>query len=145
MKVLVVDDIGYSRRSVAMILQRRGHQVLEAKSGNEALAELKSDQSIDLVITDLIMGDIDGVDLYIKAKRLERMNDDGSVDVPPFILLTSAQPGRPGTNRTMTNRLTMANQIGVPEDPLQTCRSTGAAGDPGQSPNRHPETHNRRA
>ena len=99
MKILIVDGIGYSLRSLQMVLVRADHQVIEAKSGQAALDALKSDHAIEAVITDLLMPDLDGVDLFIQAKRLERFNDQGQVELPEFILLTSAQAGRPGTNR----------------------------------------------
>ena len=112
MKIMIVDDIGYSLRSLQMVLVRADHKVIEAKSGQAALDALKNDHAIEAVITDLLMPDMDGVDLFIKAKRLERFNDQGQLELPEFILLTSAQAGRPGTNRETGIRLRLAKEIG---------------------------------
>jgi CheY-like chemotaxis protein len=112
MKVLIVDDIAYSRHSLARVLQRERHTVVAAESGTEALSMLNTDHAIDAVVTDLMMGDMDGVDFFLKAKQLERINDDGTVPAPPFILLTALQPGRPGTNSSTAYRLEIAEQVG---------------------------------
>lgn len=115
MNILVVDDIGYSRRSLQMVLARAGHKVVEADGSAAALAALTTDHTIKTVITDLLMPGMDGVELFAKAKRLERFNDDGRVDMPEFILLTSAQEGRQGTNRGTEARLRLAREIGFKE------------------------------
>lgn len=112
MKILVVDDIGYSRHSLARILEHQNHTVVIAASGAEALYALDSDHKIDVVITDLLMADMDGVDLFLKAKALERIGDDGSVEMQPFILLTSAQPGRPSATTKAVNRIDLAESLG---------------------------------
>jgi len=112
MNILIVDDVGYSRRSLEMVLERAGHQVIQAKSGNEAVAALKANHGIEAVVTDLMMPDMDGVELYLMASRLERFNDQGRVELPGFILLTSAQEGRSGTTGKIESRLSMAQEIG---------------------------------
>jgi CheY-like chemotaxis protein len=139
MNILIVDDVGYSRRSLEMVLERAGHQAVQAKSGNEAIAALKANHDIEAVITDLLMPDMDGVDLFLQANKLERFNDQGKVDLPGFILLTSAQEGRSGTTGKIKSRLSMAQDIGfavvlhkplVPEaiyDVLDQIESEGSA------------------
>ena len=58
-KVLLVDDMGGIRRSVAHLLRQVGCEVVEAENGRQALDQLKSGQ-FDLVITDILMPEVDG-------------------------------------------------------------------------------------
>jgi CheY-like chemotaxis protein len=65
--VLVVDDEALVRNMVTTILQRKGYAVLAAVDGLDALALSRSyPGNIDLVITDLDMPRLDGVELLKK-------------------------------------------------------------------------------
>ncbi|MFN2376227.1 MAG: sigma-54-dependent transcriptional regulator [Candidatus Binatia bacterium] len=57
--ILVVDDEERFRLLLEAALTQRGHRVLTASSGKEAIARL--DDNVDLVLTDLRMPDIDGI------------------------------------------------------------------------------------
>jgi len=61
-QILVVDDEPKMRRVLEIMLQKMGHQVLGAGNGIEALA-LFGAHSVDLVITDLRMPEMDGIEL----------------------------------------------------------------------------------
>ncbi len=67
--ILIVDDEKGLRRSTAIAFQLSGHQVEEAATGNEALQLVQKD-IFDLIITDLVMEDIDGLELIKKIKLL---------------------------------------------------------------------------
>ncbi len=67
--VLVVDDEGAIRYSVSKTLQRVGYRVSEAASGEEAI-DLISDNDFDVVLTDIRMPGIDGVELLRRIKEL---------------------------------------------------------------------------
>jgi len=58
-RILVVDDERIALESLTYILEKEGYTVVTAGSGAEAIVKLKG-SAIDLVITDLIMGDVDG-------------------------------------------------------------------------------------
>jgi len=60
--ILVVDDADYIRRLVAIILKMEGYTVLEAGNGKEALDTLEKTR-IDMIITDLNMPVMDGIEL----------------------------------------------------------------------------------
>jgi len=60
-KVLVVDDEAQMRRVLRASLIVHGYDVVEASSGEEALATVK-DERCDLVLLDLNLPGIDGVD-----------------------------------------------------------------------------------
>jgi DNA-binding response OmpR family regulator len=68
-RILVVDDDELVRTGLATDLAREGYLVETAAGGEEALAAL-SRQAVDLVICDLVLGDLDGIDVlrHIKAK-----------------------------------------------------------------------------
>jgi DNA-binding response OmpR family regulator len=66
--VLVVDDEGANRYSVCKTLQKVGYYVSEAADGHDAL-DLLSKQQFDVVLTDIKMPGIDGVDLLRKIKE----------------------------------------------------------------------------
>jgi len=66
--VLVVDDEGANRYSVSKTLQRVGYMVSESASGEEALDNLGS-QEFDVVLTDIRMPGIDGVELLRRIKE----------------------------------------------------------------------------
>jgi CheY-like chemotaxis protein len=65
--VLVVDDDRVVRRITARMLRTEGYQVLEAESGVEALRTLESDPGIRLVVTDIVMPEMDGLALADRA------------------------------------------------------------------------------
>jgi len=61
--VLVVDDERNIRRVLRAMLRRFGYEVTTACDGNEALAIVENDGPFDVVITDLKMPGMDGMDL----------------------------------------------------------------------------------
>jgi eukaryotic-like serine/threonine-protein kinase len=60
--ILVVDDEEGMRRFLSKVLEKLGYQVETASDGEAAIQQLKR-RRFDLVITDLKMPDLDGVDL----------------------------------------------------------------------------------
>lgn len=77
-RILVIDDEEIIHDSLKRILGRQGHQVDGAFGAPEAL-ELLSSQTYDLVITDLMMPEINGIEL------MERMRAEGR-DVPVLMI-----------------------------------------------------------
>jgi len=66
--ILVVDDEGAIRYSISKTLQRVGYQVHTAASGEEAL-EMMRHQGYDVVLTDIRMPGLSGVDLLARIKE----------------------------------------------------------------------------
>lgn len=62
MRVLVVDDVAYSRRAVRSIFLSAGYAVLTAEDGQQAL-EIVRTELPDLVVTDILMPRLDGFQL----------------------------------------------------------------------------------
>ena len=66
-RILIVDDEEHVRNLFSRILQKEGYKVQCASSGDEAIDKLAND-AFDLVVTDLKMNGIDGLDLVHKVK-----------------------------------------------------------------------------
>jgi DNA-binding NtrC family response regulator len=66
-RLLVVDDEPSARSTLALLLRKRGHQVLEADGAVTAARSL-AEEVFDLVVTDLRMPDGDGLDVLRTAK-----------------------------------------------------------------------------
>ena len=67
--ILVVDDSTTMRQMVAFTLTSAGHEVVEAPDGNKALA-LAKERKFDLVITDVNMPGMNGIDLVQGLRAL---------------------------------------------------------------------------
>jgi two-component system response regulator HydG len=67
-RVLVVDDDESHAEAVAESLERVGYECVVATSGREGL-RLIEEQTFDIVITDLIMEEVGGLEVLAKAKR----------------------------------------------------------------------------
>lgn len=78
--ILFADDSPTIRKFVTFALQARGFNVISVSDGMEALERLPM-HSVDLIITDLNMPNIDGFELI----NTVRANDDYS-DIPIIIL-----------------------------------------------------------
>lgn len=65
--ILLVEDEELLRAGVQEVLEIQGYKVITAPDGEQALACLGA-QTIDLVITDLVMPKMDGVD-FVKQLR----------------------------------------------------------------------------
>jgi two-component system OmpR family response regulator len=60
--ILVTDDDAHIREVVRYALERAGHKVIEAADGTAALKEFEK-QPIDLVVLDIVMPGVDGLDV----------------------------------------------------------------------------------
>lgn len=68
-KILIVDDEMIVRNFLAETLRRKGFEIFSAENGTKALALLK-ENVFDLVITDMNMPDLTGIDVLKKTKEL---------------------------------------------------------------------------
>lgn len=112
MKILVVDDVGYSCHFHTRLIEKFGYSACSATSGFEALQILKTDNDINIVVTDLMMRGMDGIDLYQEAQKLERFTDEGQVDPPQFILMTALRLEKNSQDKDV-HRLKLATEIGI--------------------------------
>jgi len=70
-RVLLVDDDDAIREMLELVLQRRGLLVVQARNGSEAL-RLYRDQEFDLVVTDLIMPEKEGIETILEIRAIKR-------------------------------------------------------------------------
>ena len=69
-RILVADDQEMMRDSLAATLAREGHEIVAAGDGAAAVARLNSTTRFDLLITDLKMPKMTGIELLQEAKKL---------------------------------------------------------------------------
>jgi DNA-binding NtrC family response regulator len=69
-RILVVDDDDYSRESIAEILRRKSYDVECAENGKKAIEQF-SRGGYDLVISDMKMPGMTGIDLLEKIKQID--------------------------------------------------------------------------
>ncbi|MGB7247618.1 MAG: response regulator, partial [Phormidesmis sp.] len=81
-QVLVVDDNPDLRAYVSSVLQREGYQVIVAEQGAAGLA-MATKHSPDLIITDLMMPGVNGLEM------IERIRRDINLQGIPIVLLTA--------------------------------------------------------
>jgi CheY-like chemotaxis protein len=67
-RVLVIDDEELARYTMREILESAGYEVVEAANGNQGLAHLRINK-FDLVVTDIIMPEKDGIETIIELKN----------------------------------------------------------------------------
>lgn len=84
-KILIVDDSESIREIVSFSLENEGCTVLKANDGQDALKFLTGD-SVDLIITDLHMPVMDGIELIKKVRQNETYKY-----VPILFLTTESQ------------------------------------------------------
>jgi len=87
--LLVVDDDPANRDMLARRLQRRGHTVAAAESGEAALAMLKA-RRFDLVLLDVMMPGISGLEVLEALRR-----DTAMADLP--VIMATARDGSEDT------------------------------------------------
>jgi putative nucleotidyltransferase with HDIG domain len=68
-RILVVDDEEAIREIVASMLSTAGYSSQQASSGVEALAVLTSGEEFELMLSDLMMADLDGIGLLERTKE----------------------------------------------------------------------------
>jgi CheY-like chemotaxis protein len=97
-RVLVVDDESQMRGVLRQALERHGHTVEEAADGRQALQHLAQHQP-DLVITDLVMPEMEGIELIQAIRR--------KCPAIPVIAISGGGHVEPG------NYLSIASHIGA--------------------------------
>jgi len=73
-RVLIVDDHDAMREGLELLMRRRGHSTLSAAGGREGLTLLE-EQGADLVVTDLKMAKVNGMDVLREAKKIAPATD----------------------------------------------------------------------
>ncbi len=84
MKILVVDDSSTMRRIIVNTLNKLGYKdVVEAEHGLDALAKLKENPDVGLILTDWNMPEMDGLTFVQTLRRSKTFNKI------PIIMITT--------------------------------------------------------
>ena len=86
-RVLVVDDSSTVRQQVGNALKEAGFETVEAIDGVDGAAKIDKDRTIALVICDVNMPRLNGLDMLEKIKR-----DPKNAALPVIMLTTEGQP-----------------------------------------------------
>ena len=92
-QILTVDDSSSVRQMVSFTLRKAGYEVAEAVDGKDALAKIGK-QKFDMIITDLNMPNLDGIQLIAAVRKLA-----GCSFIPILMLTTESQAEKKDAGR----------------------------------------------
>jgi twitching motility two-component system response regulator PilH len=104
-RVLIIDDSSFQRRILSSLLEGLGHTVLTGVNGREGLYTAVREKP-DLIITDLLMPDLDGFAFLREAKT-------AGVTIPVLILTSDIQTAT-------KNKCLALGAAGVMNKPVKT-------------------------
>jgi len=82
-KVLIIDDSASVRRQVVTVLSQAGFEMLEAVDGVDGAAQIRSSTELALVICDINMPRMNGLDM------LESLTEELAARALPVVMLTT--------------------------------------------------------
>ena len=85
MKVLIVEDCHFTQRIIQLHLQKHGYQIMTCCNGKQALDVLKDDPAYDLILSDIVMPVMGGLELLAEVKST------ASLQSIPFMVLSGQQ------------------------------------------------------
>ena len=89
-KILIIDDEELVRSTIRKMLENVGHEIREAGSGIDGIRMFK-EQPADVVITDIIMPDQEGIDTIIQLRSVDpdvkiiAVSGGGRVDAKDYL------------------------------------------------------------
>ena len=81
--ILVVDDDPINRKLIVKILQKKSFNIIEANNGLEALNAINSNKKIDLILLDIVMPVMNGIEFLKQIKA-----NPALMNVPIIVLTT---------------------------------------------------------
>lgn len=114
MKILIIDnDVSTVTTLKALILSQENFNIETALSGREGLEKMMRDPSYDLVLLDIMMPEISGMDVC------KKMTDDWKLRDIPVLLMSSALPIPPEEFRSSLEKFSSLSVVkGVLEKPF---------------------------
>ncbi|MES2616068.1 MAG: response regulator [Bdellovibrionota bacterium] len=86
-KILVVDDSRTIRQQVGFTLSKEGFEIIEAEDGRDALNQLQSNTDISMVVSDVNMPKMNGLEMVEAIRQIEQFK------FLPIIILTTESSG----------------------------------------------------
>lgn len=111
-RIVIADDSGTARLFIKRCLEIAGFddaEFLEAANGREALELLKS-APVDLVVTDLIMPEMNGVSLLKRIKSSPRLHE-----IPVIVVTSAANPQKIEELKSMQALAVVSKPISPPD------------------------------
>lgn len=104
--ILLIDDDESVRGAIRRVLAAAGHEVIEAAHGGPALERLAGGVGVDLILTDLLMPEVEGMELLAAARRRWPA-------VPVLVMSGGFAPGTAADLGAGADYLRMARQLGA--------------------------------
>lgn len=98
-QVLIIDDDWQNRQAISFALRVKGHEILEADSGSQALQLLETHRP-DIILLDIMMPDMNGFDVFQRLRA-----DDRTKDIPVLAV----------SGRALQWDVEQARQVGLTE------------------------------
>lgn len=87
--IMVVEDSLTMLQMLSFTLKKNGYDVVEANNGQEALEKLNNRTEIDMIMTDINMPNVDGIEF------IHRVRENPDYKFTPIIVLTTeSQEGK---------------------------------------------------
>ena len=81
--ILVVDDDPINRKLIVKILEKKAFNTIEANNGLEALNEVNNNKNIDLILLDILMPVMNGIEFLKQIKA-----NPSLINIPIIVLTT---------------------------------------------------------
>lgn len=120
-RILVVDDEALIRGLLRQAFETNGYEVVEASNGSEAVRIFRESQ-IDLVITDIIMPDKEGLESIMDLKELDQdvkiiaMSGGGRLEPHSYLQMAS----KFGAQRVFQKPLSITSLLAAVKELLQS-------------------------
>ena len=120
-KILLVEDEALFAEMIQKTLVAFGYEVVQARNGKEAL-KLYDPQTMGLVLTDLIMPDLEGVELIVALQRIEpsvrviAMSGGGRNSPQSYLMVAE----RVGAVKTLAKPFSIAELVAAVRECLET-------------------------
>jgi len=118
-RILVADDDSNLRAVLRLTLEHAGHHVVEAADGREAMARVRESE-IDLVVTDMLMPEMDGLEAIQKLRalrpgiRIIGISGGGRIDAKNYLTLAA----KLGAARVLTKPFPMQDLVAAVAETL---------------------------
>lgn len=89
-KILLAEDDSAMRSFIASSLRKAGHDVTDCADGTAALAEMEAGTVYDLLLTDIVMPGMDGLELSARASGL--LPDIKTMFITGFAAMAAGRP-----------------------------------------------------
>jgi DNA-binding response OmpR family regulator len=92
-RILIIDDDDQVRKMLRLTLNAAGFDVVEAQDGKVAMKFFNQDPLVDLVITDLIMPEKEGIEMIIELRKdfpkvpIIAISGGGRIDPNDYLVL----------------------------------------------------------